>query len=224
MATTYAFAVKFPGTGGLPADTMVNTWHFTRVPGPVTDYDNVRDMLKDFYTKVPSGETNRISTYMSQYAFATNTPTVAVVAYNLDDPAPRAPVYQSSFVLTPTSTNTQLPSEVAICASFRTEVQSGVDMRRRRNRIYLPGLTNTTLVQGTGRVLGAFQTIVAKSLKELAEASNASVNWGWVVRSPTDNQCFTVKYVWVDDAYDIQRRRGLKPTTRVSYVTDSGTV
>lgn len=52
---TYAFMNIFQGESGMPEDRFVNTWHFFGSTGTVTDFDNVRDMLKDFYDKEWSG-------------------------------------------------------------------------------------------------------------------------------------------------------------------------
>jgi hypothetical protein len=40
----------------------------------------------------------------------------------------------------------------------------------------------------------------------------------WAIYSPTANLHKTITDIWVDDAWDTQRRRGLAPTTRDTFV------
>jgi hypothetical protein len=41
--------------------------------------------------------------------------------------------------------------------------------------------------------------------------------YDWCVYSPTSNMLFPISQIWVDDAWDTQRRRGVKATTRTTY-------
>jgi hypothetical protein len=48
-------------------------------------------------------------------------------------------------------------------------------------------------------------------------AAIASASWDWVVYSPTDDAYHEVANGWVDNAWDTQRRRGYKPTSRTTF-------
>jgi hypothetical protein len=210
--TLYKFTVTFQDAGGLPENQIVNTWHFWDEPGFVTDFDNVRDMLDDFYCTQPFGGTGSIVSFMSPGLAAT----VLVKAYNPSDPIPRTPVYESSFTRPNTSTGDPLPREVALVCSFQLPPISGTPQARRRNRVYLGPFGETA--NGTdGRPVLALRTNIARAARDLIDASNASLNWDWYVWSDTYQEGGPVQEGWVDDAWDTQRRRGLPATARTQF-------
>lgn len=211
--SVYKFQVTFPTDSAIPADYVTNTWHFENhvVGGIPSDYDNVRDMLKDFYATTPAGGTSSVSSYM---AGTLNSPAV-VKAYKLDDTPPRAPVYESTFAATFASTG-GMPAEVAMCLSFQAARASGSPQNRRRNRVYLGPLTGS-VCDTLGRPTSAFITAIQKSAQALKAASIAATSWDWVVYSPFNNAFYDVHDGWIDNAFDTQRRRGLDPTTRSTF-------
>ena len=210
--TIHAFDVIFQHDNGLPEDRYVNGWHFDALGGsPATDFDNVRDMLADFYTDAGT-HTNALSLYFTDEI---SSPAV-VKAYDLTDTPPRAPVYESSFTFTPPS-NSPLPFECAIVASFQAEKVSGLPQSRRRNRVYLGPLSDNT-VSTTGLVNGGTTSAVVGALQDLYDAASAAVNWDWVVYSPTLNEGYAVHDGWCDNAFDTQRRRGIAATSRASAI------
>jgi len=208
----HKFQVIFPMDSGLPRDAATNTFHFDEQSPPgITDYDNVRDMLKDFYNTIPSGGSITLASRFSK--FMTNT--ALVKAYNLDDTPPRAPVYESSFTFTAGSGDA-LPAEVALVSSFQTSRQSGMSQARRRNRVYLGPLG--TLAAGTdGMPASSFVTGVTLSTRALLIAAQASAAWDWMVYSPTQGAGWEVTDGWCDNAWDTQRRRGVSATSRVTW-------
>jgi hypothetical protein len=210
--TTYQFNVITTGPSGLPADQYVNTWHFYAGTAglPPSDFDNVRDMLKDFYTVAPSG--TKVATYLTSLL----QPTAKVKAYNLDEPKPRVPVYESTFTLVGLGTGSPCPFEVALCMSFEGARHSGEPQARKRNRVYLGPMANGVL-WSDGRPILTAQTAILDAAKRLHDAAQASVTWDWKVYSGTDNEIYDVKHIWVDNAFDTQRRRGLKPSSRQEF-------
>lgn len=206
----YAFQHILKGPSGLATDRYVNTWHFWRESGPVTDFDNVRDMLKDFYTKVPPAG-QPICTQMSNLLSTT----ADLVAYNLDDAKPRQPVYTSSYGPITWGSGNAMPYEVALCASFQGAPQSGEAQARKRNRVYIgPFRSSTSDVDGHPN--DTCVEAVFEALKGLRVASGNSVNWTWSAYSALEHTSWPVQKVWVDDAWDTQRRRGMAPTKRYS--------
>lgn len=217
--SVHRFDVIFQSTTNLPEDNMVNTWHFNGDPTfPATDFDNVRDMLKDFYTAIPgtTGASTRISQYMPSSLINA---TALVKAYDLADPVPRVPVYESSFALVSLTSSAPLPAEVALCISFQGEAESGTNPARRRNRKYL-GPWASTVSGNDGRPTPTLRAVIAGAGRRLKEAADASVTWEWCWYSPTDSANGVVDNGWVDNAWDTQRRRGPAPTTRSTF-TDS---
>lgn len=207
----YRFTVTFQGSSLLPEDQYVNSWHFDHVePVVISDYDNVRDMLRDFYNLIPASSTNSIASFMSNRI---QTP-VIVRAYDLGDPMPRAPRYESTFNLATRATGDPLPEEVALVLSFERPRVSGVPQSRRRNRVYLGPFAETA--NGTdARPSLALRTVMARSARDMLDASNASVRWTWEVNSPTYGEHGPVVGGWVDDAWDTQRRRGQSSSSRL---------
>lgn len=82
----YRFQTTIPTDSAIPRDYVTNTWHFSTVGAIpiITDFDNVRDMLADFFTTAPSAGGNALSTYFAQ---SLNGP-ITVKAYALEDSPP----------------------------------------------------------------------------------------------------------------------------------------
>lgn len=97
--------------------------------------------------------------------------------------------------------------------SYEGEKVSGQKQARRRNRVYL-GPFRGAVLGLDGRPTPTLVTNVKNAGAGLKAASDASVNWEWVVYSNTDKQIMAPKHLWVDDAWDTQRRRGLSPSRR----------
>lgn len=205
---TYAFQTIFQHSNGLPKDQFVNTTHWrSEAPVAGTDFDNVRDMLKDFYGTAATGA--KVCSYLTGDL---NT-TVKVKAYNLDEEKPRAPAYEGSFTLSGYATGYSMPYEVALCCSFEASRASGKPQGRRRNRFYLGPFGQNVPFTG-GRPITTMLDNVIAAMGRLESAQQAAASWQWVVYSPTENEVYDIHHLWVDDAWDTQRRRGLKPAVR----------
>jgi hypothetical protein len=213
----YSWQWSWQANSARPEDAITNTFHFINTD-TVTDYDNVRDMLVDFYTATNLEKPVAIREYMSQGSI---TGEYVLKAYALEDPKPRQPVitYQGSF--SPPNTPT-LPSEVALVMSFQAELESGEIAARRRNRVYL-GPFGEAANKVIGRPEDELVQCMLFSGKQLIEASSASLRWTWVVYSPTTDQAYPVNNGWVDNSWDTQRRRGLYYSQRGTYTIDSPT-
>lgn len=209
MAATFKFTTTFQGPSMLPEDRFVNTWHFMNTAGgSPSDYDNVRDMLRDFWTAAGTGVA--LKSYLTS---TTVTPTVTVKAYDYADSPPRVPKYESTFSLGGLGSAAGLPTEVALCLSYQAAKESGIPQARRRNRVYLGPFTTATS-DNYGRPTSALVTNMLRAIKDLRDAAQASVSWDWVVYSPTNSNQYVAHDAWVDNAWDTQRRRGLPPNSR----------
>jgi len=114
-------------------------------------------------------------------------------------------------------TNALFPSstcrELAVCLSFYSQH----NVARHRGRLYIPlmwtgpGSTVPTRPSSATRdAIGSYAAI----FKNLG-----GVDTDWVVYSTRDHQAHSVTDWWVDDEWDIQRSRGLAPTTRLKGTT-----
>jgi hypothetical protein len=217
MANWIRAQVVIPRDSAVPADYAINVLHFA-APGvdDETDYANIVTRLTTFYQAVDA--------YLSA---ATASP-ATVKLYSLLDPEPRAPVHTDSITLTPGS-GTGYPGEVAICCSFQGDLESGQLQARRRGRIYLGPLDADT---GTGdgndeRVSSGVRTAICTAMDALATPGVDAVVWS--VFSPTsagsppwDEGTLSSSFVqvtngWVDNAFDVQRRRGVAATARTTW-------
>lgn len=127
-------------------------------------------------------------------------------AYNMDEPAPRAPVATKVENAGSYPTSSQ-PRETALCLSFRGDPPYTPS---RRGRIFLP-LFVSSFTAGTPRPNSAIQTAALGMSDRLAGLGGLNVDW--VIHSKTRGNT-AVKHAWVDDEWDVQRRRGLRPTAR----------
>lgn len=206
----FLFTANFPGLSGLPEDVIVNTFHFE---GGGADPGNVVDMIDDFYITVPTaGGTSTIASYMSNDSVDD---TYTIRGYDLSDPIPRIPVIEESRSLVGLGTTEGLPRELAICASYQATRLSGVNQARRRGRLYIGGLGDAANIDGM--VQTAYTTTISRKMSDLRDAAIASVSWSWVVYSPTSSSAAVVDNGWVDNAWDVQRRRGVRPTVRTPW-------
>lgn len=133
---------------------------------------------------------------------------VVVKVYHASGPKPHPPLGTSTKQpgLTPA---TQGNRETAICLSFYATNNAP----RRRGRLYFPaffftvGALPVRPASGTQTAVGAFATL-------LAAAGPASIQWA--VYSRLDDVARPVTNWWVDDEWDVQRRRGLRPSSRTT--------
>lgn len=102
--------------------------------------------------------------------------------------------------------------EVALCLSFYSEQ----NRPRKRGRLYVPAAIGG-IGTGTARPTSAQRQKVADLVPIFASLGGADVDW--VVFSRLDNAARKVSHWWVDDAWDIQRSRGLDPSTRLTGTT-----
>lgn len=226
MSRWYRTVVTIPHDSGLPADAVQNTFAWTS--GGDTDRSVValelNARLDAFYTDIAAH-------LNSDWNLAG----ISTKHYDMTDDVPRFPYSESILSVTGESTTANnLPSEVAVCVSFEGERVSGANMRRRRGRIYIGPLQDV----GDLNVVGATkQDVIADAAEaHLLGASGGPYLVDWAVYSrathfgipvggtigPDDEEnpdflpaAFTpVARMWVDNAFDTQRRRGISATNR----------
>jgi hypothetical protein len=140
--------------------------------------------------------------------------------YNLIDAKPRAPIRDDIYTPGTFGSGTvNLPDEVACCLSYSADPVSGIPIARRRGRVFIGPLCanvlggsslNTESVPDSG-----FISTVTKAAGDLASIALAA-GYVWSVFSPTLNAAAPISSAWVDNAWDTQRRRGNRPTSRTT--------
>jgi len=205
------------GTSGRPDDVFTNSWHFKASGFPVTDYDNVRDMLSDFYTGLYDAQADSVcSQFTNQYM----TGFWDLNLYDLTQSIPRVPVYTDSGYVSLADVD-GLPSQDAIVLSFQAQRYAGLPQNRRRNRVYIGPFHKDAALDGL--VKGEVVEDMLFAAKGLINASHASTNWGWAVYSPFLDEWYPPTDGWVDNGWDIQRRRKKAATQRGTFDLDSPT-
>jgi hypothetical protein len=210
---------ELPHVSGLPRDTFVNDFVFESsnlsntlaISGPA---------VQDFYNVAHHGG-NILAHFIS--LMVTRLVPVTVKHYDitahLDGSPHGAPVATTSFTLgSNTSTGDALPEEVACVLSFHApygtdQEESGVirPRARDRGRIYIgpfdTAALNSTVNTTPSSILMTSILDGGRSLLDLVGA-----NWRQWSRAAARVQ--TVSDVWVDNAWDTQRRRGPRATAR----------
>lgn len=203
-------------SAGLPEDYPTNTFYFDGDDGAgntdATYHSAIQTLLTTFYQQIDG-----------QCLGAQVVGPAHVKLYDMRDPLPRVPEYEFDISLTPNVTDC-LPSEVALCLSFQAEQQSGQSQRRRRGRVFIGPVpaNRVSIVNGQSR---PDSTIITTLANEAAAMENGTAlvtgSMKWAVYSPTTDLTSTVDDAfndvtdgWVDNAWDTQRRRGPKATTR----------
>lgn len=201
----------FTREGGLPEDVIVNTMHFL-TDGIIDD-----PLVAEIATAVDAfyGE---IQVYLSELI----TGAYVQKGYDLEEPPPRVPVNTINSTIT-TASGALFPAELAICLSFRGDYESGTPNARKRGRIFL-GPLDGGVATGSGasdlRIDTAVLTDIGGAAADLRDAVIA-LGHAWCVYSPTTDATetladafFPITQGWIDNAFDVQRRRGADATVR----------
>jgi hypothetical protein len=198
----------------LPEDVVINTFAFgTSGPGDATptDLSAITTSLIDFYNGT-SGAGPSLASFMTN--FLTNTAKHEVRLYDIDDPMGSPPRRTTTFSLS-VSSSQQLPGEVSLCLSFKAAPIPGVSPARLRGRVYWGPLSVGVLglpANSDMRPAAGVQNALADAGLRLASAAGHEL----AVYSRLQGGVFPVTDLWVDNAFDTQRRRGAKPTSRVT--------
>lgn len=192
----------------LAANYVTNSWAFETVsaasPG---DLDEYTDAFKDFYDDLGG----ILGTPIQQNGHE-------VKYYDLEqDTPPNYPYGIDTFNLASAPSGASLPSEVAICLSFQGTKASGYPQARRRGRVYLGPLLNS--INSSSRPSSGARSQIADAAVTLCTNLKGAGNPGYFgVWSHVDGALIIVDNGWIDDSFDTQRRRGVQPTTRQTWV------
>lgn len=198
---------RFAAVGSDRANDQVNTWHFQveATPPAAGTMTAITTALTSYYQGMAALLSGTVVTGLCD-----------VKVYNMADPEPRNPITTFFPTITSLASTTSLSPEITFVQSFEAIPVSGINQQRRRGRVYLPtflqsATTGACFLSGSG-----LSTLDACATSLLA-ASDAASDWSWMVFSPTSGALAPVARGWVDNAPDIQRRRGWKATVRSTF-------
>lgn len=197
--------VSFPSVAGDPKDAIVNTWHFFADAIDEGTRAEIKAALAAFYEGCDAYKSILV-------AWNLNTTKI----YDLSQPEPRTPVDVATLAVTGAPSVNSLPRELAVCVSFKTDYESGVENGRRRGRIFF-GPLNTAALGSGGEIASGARGQIAASAGVLRATSDLAADWSWSIYSRAANATYPVVGGWVDDEFDIQRRRQPTPTTRSTF-------
>jgi len=203
MAATYAFQVSVPVTDLLPRNRFVNRFHMEHVTGGLLDTD-LEGMCEDIAA-------------LWQTKLANATHEVDVRAYDTDAVPnyPRAQVTVNAGSAWPL----QKPHEIALCLSYSGPNRGN---KNERGRMYLypqlvlalDNLIDRPTQPQLDWALGWYSTS-NESFPDLG-----GVDWKFGVWSRTLKKFRQTTQAWVNDDWDVQRKRGLRESNRVSVNRD----
>lgn len=218
MPHLFKAQVSLNRVGGMAADVVTNTMHFDGDEGFENPNATWEGQGAGLTTRLIAFYQNIGANYGGQMAG-----TGTIKLYDMQAPVPRVPRLTTNF--THGVGGSGLPSEVALCLSFRAETLSGVNARRRRGRIFLGPFTTgaSTMVAGSSdyRPLAALRQQIVTAFVTMATGTNGAARLA--IYSPTNDAAGSVedafedaREVWCDDAWDTIRSRGARPLSRIT--------
>lgn len=220
----YKMVVKLHRSNGVPADDVINVWHFEGDEGGTSTDEETRwnELLPGLVSRLETFY-NGISVYFSRVLSGECT----IQAINMRDPRPVYARQESTFTLPQSQAVAPLPSEVALCLSFEGAKEPGAVMRRRRGRVYLGPFNDFALdtapIGGDSRPILALREAVLNEGLTMATGEPATGAARLAIFSPTEagplNTTADAAWndavrLWLDDAWDTQRRRGAVASRR----------
>ena len=151
------------------------------------------------------------------WASAVATSQITVKAYDVSRPKPNYPLFERTDnpgVAQPSTT----VRELSLCLSF----YAGNNVKRRRGRLYLPANWMSSTSNVTVRPGAAIIGKAAELVPLLTALGGVDVDWS--VWSSVDGSARAVTDWWVDNEWDIQRRRGLRGSSRTEGTTTEESV
>ncbi len=204
----------FERASALPEDRVINSftfiWDSTNLD-KVTRGEAIRDALDDFYFLNTAGGSS-IRAYL-----ANTLKSLSYRVYDSNDAQPRPALVLPSLDFTVPPAGNPLPAEVAVVASFF----ASRNLPRNRGRVFRGPWSQ---LASNAPAVGDFDTrpatllitTIAQAMKRLRDHP-LLVDIPWSVHSVADSAAKGITAGWVDNAFDTQRRRGAKATSRTTW-------
>lgn len=196
---------------GIPRDVLTNTIHF-EWDGTGTlalAADEIATRMDEFYEEVYLPTAHAASYMVWEGAY--------IEVTNLAAPTPRIPEVRL-IPIGVSESNSGIPTEVAVVMTYAAAETGGVIRQRLYNRIYLGGLGNAAIADGTAStfptVAVGFRDAVALAAEQLQDHNDGAIDW--IQYSPTSETARPIVRGWIDNSPDTQRRRSVDETARTA--------
>lgn len=234
---------RLPASTLLPEDVFENVIHIgleqgTWGGGHLT---LMMEAFRDFYTQIPPLGSLSLGTRISE-AVSRTADACSIVAYDTDDLSGNSPmgspIGSLNFTMPTAGAGSGLPEEVAVICSYHGDLTNVPvtqanpapppatirPAQRRRGRLYLGPLQANAGQEASSQFRPVVQLrnelgYAFKDLCNTVKAIDPVTEQYYVgVWSKADEEVWEAVGGYVDDAWDTQRRRGLAPTIRNSFV------
>lgn len=215
---------------GLPKDRFENVWHFLDVAGfdPITVATTAFYKLADYFARPPIG--GGVAS-VARFLAHSQDDTIHMIAYDAAAAKPRPEIATATLTYTPLTAQ-RVPESTALCLSYYTDR----NLVSKRGRLYLgpfninalsggadasrpdDGLIASMVAGGArliaiGGVVGHGDGVFTPSRPDLEQSGSTA----WALFSPKLGTYAAVQHGWVDDEWDVQRRRRVEPTGRSTW-------
>lgn len=202
-----AVRCTFQSASGLERHNAINTWAVTGAD-PGVDDQTITDLFDIFYNQVDTDTSLSITQHINDTIMRTG----GLVIELVDSPnvVPNVPYFTAQYDINP-ALSAPLPQEMALCLSFVDAVYvEAINPGRHRGRVYLGPLTLGSMTDsGTNlpaRPFSGFIDCVAHQAELLGTGLQADSK-DWAIWSRAANEFYPVARGWVDNEFDVQRRR-----------------
>lgn len=204
----------------LPEDVVQNVLHINPVGAPITsaEMDAAAAQISGFYQAVGpklSANIQGVGAVHSIKFYDVNEG-----GFGPGDDQINSPIGERTFSIT-TLSSTASPPELAVCISLHADLTNAYEewgatrpASRRRGRMYLGPLASAVFSSSTGLISSTHQTDIADSAWALVN-NLAGNGTPLQIYSRAEGAFYEVVGLWVDNAPDVQRRRGVAATSRV---------
>lgn len=199
MATIFRAQCYWQVGSMLPRDRFTITPHFQHQQIDIINPADWQALAED------------LATGLKGWEMAPTAHELTVKLYKLDDEPPRRPVA----TVVKTANQSAQPTymrEVALCLSFN----GGTNKPNERGRLYIPHVKCSNTAPAA-RPPQADRDKVAALVPIFSGLGGVNVDWG--IYSPTKRAFTKAERYFVDDEWDVQRRRGDRPTARTAGTT-----
>lgn len=198
VGTIYKVAIGVQTDNNLARDNMWVTPHFRDTAGTQSPADLCTQIANNFSSWFGAPVRGQVKVYLEDF----------------NPGQPHNPLATADFGTVGTFATSSGPREIALCLSY----YAGQNTKRYRGRLYIPhawirvaggGASAAPAPRPTAQNIATALSFGPTVLKPSALNGNA-----WCVASTVDKVPRTVTQCWVDDEWDIQRKRGYRGTTR----------
>jgi len=204
----------------LPRDVSESSFAFTSASVDAGLADDMKTAVESFWNQDGTTFAGSIGSFLSPVIIrGTNVAKFTIYGINTATGLLGEPLLEQPFDLVDSPIqNVSLPAEVALCTSFNASGSGPA--RRRRGRMFIGPFNTGALGTATSSETPPAGELMGVLRDATERLNSAMVVWGGqlCVWSRADAELKPVTDGWVDNAWDIQRRRGVDPSARTTWV------